>query len=163
MTDDVRDFLEGLTGGGRSAFPQDCPIGTTVRGRVVAARKEQQTSLDGALRTFPSGQPMHQLVVDVETDERDDDDDDGVRRLYAKGGNFTPDQGSGTSMAIAIRDALKEAGIEMLVGSDLAIRKTGIGKRTKPGLSPPSLYTAKVTPAPNVTVTPSTSALLDDL
>lgn len=158
---DVRDYLDKLSGGGRSAFPQDCPIGTTVRGVVTDARIEQQTDVnDGSLKFFKSGTPMMVLVLTVQTDERDDDEDDGLRSVWARGGNYTVESGEGTAMAPAIRDAMKDAGVdaETLVGSTLAVRKSGLGKRTAAGRSQPNLYVAKVTKGVAVT-----QSALDDL
>ena len=133
MTDDL------LAGGGASAsFPT---IGTTVRGRVLAAEAQQQKDIDtGEPKCWPDGKPMMQLVITVQTDERDAsiDGDDGQRRIYARG-----------NMLKAIREATRKAGITStpaLVGADLAVKYVGDGEPTKRGFNPPKLYAAQVTP-----------------
>src|SRR5690606_34634861 len=84
---------EILAGGGRSAkFPE---IGTSYAGEVLDVRVADQTNFDtGAVETWPDGRPKKMLIVSLQTKLQEDDDDDGVRTIYAKGGIYT-----------AIRDA----------------------------------------------------------
>jgi hypothetical protein len=85
MTD--RDANDILMGGGvtSAAFPE---IGTTVSGRICwGPEARQQTDMDtGEPKTFPNGDPMMQIIVHLETAERDpaNPDDDGTRALYIK-------------------------------------------------------------------------------
>lgn len=138
--DEANDFLNAQ--GGRSAFPDGTGIGAKVTGKIIAAKKQQQTDIKGNPRFFDSGEPMMLLVIDLQTAERVDDDDDGVRRLYVKGGNYTAVEGEGQSMRDAIRDAVKKAGAKFDIGGELTVLKSGIGEK-KPGQSAPWLYKAK--------------------
>jgi len=83
--------------------------------------------------------------VTLQTDLRDGgDDDDGIRRIYAKGGNYEAASGKGTSMKDAIRDAVKASGASSLdEGGHLVVAYTGIGKKTNRGFSAPKLFRAQ--------------------
>lgn len=152
MTDtlnEANDFLNST--GGRSAFPDGTGIGSRVTGRIITAKKQQQTDINGNLKFFENGDPMMLVVIDLQTDERLDDEDDGARRLYVKGGKYTPAEGEGQSLQNAVRDALKKAGATGLaIGAELTVVKSGIGVK-KAGQSAPWLYKAKYV-APVVTV-----------
>jgi hypothetical protein len=138
MSNDVNDFL--FSQGGKSfKFER---IGDTVKGEVVKAEIRQQTSLEGALLTWDDGSPRKQLVITIQTDAHDTDDDDGVRTIYAKGGNFEIAKGEGQSMRNAIADAVKDAGADRLdPGDELAVAFTGESKARR-GYSPAKLYVA---------------------
>lgn len=122
-----------LSGGGTTAkFPT---IGTTIKGTVVSATSQQQT--DFATREpkfWTDGKPMMELVITLETAERDPDDanDDGNRRLYVKG-----------KMLEALRAAL--AGRKLEAGGTLAVKYTGDGE-AKAGMNPPKVYKAEYQP-----------------
>lgn len=138
ITSEANDFLMSI--GGRSAkFPE---IGTVVKGKIMSAEKSQQTDMDGAPKVWDNGDPMWQLVVTLETDEREsgDSDDDGMRKLYLKGSKPTTSFG-------AVRAAILAAGErEMKVGGRLAVRYTGDGEPSKRGFNAPKEYTAKYEP-----------------
>lgn len=138
--DEANDFLNAQ--GGRSAFPDGTGIGAKVTGKIIAAKKQQQTDINGNPRFFESGDPMMLLVVDLQTAGHDDDEDDGVRRLYVKGGKYEAAEGEGQSMLDAIRDAVKKADAKLDIGGELTVLKSGIGKK-KAGQSAPWLYKAK--------------------
>jgi hypothetical protein len=138
MNDDVNAFL--FAEGGKSF--KFAKIGDTVKGTVVKAEVRQQTNLDVQLLTRDDGSPRKQLVVTLQTNEHDSDDDDGVRMIYAKGGNFEVAKGEGTSMRNAIADAVKDAGADRLEpGDELAVAYTGESKARR-GYSPAKLYVA---------------------
>lgn len=126
--------------------------GTRVGGRVTQdAREAQQRDfdtgaplywqVDGTRSTNQTDQPALQLVIEVQTDQRDPDveDDDGVRSIYAKG-----------DMLRAIREATRSVKVRQIrVGGQLHVEYTGDeplpkGKRGKPK----KLYTATYTPPP---------------
>ena len=79
---DPNAFLMG--GGAKSAkFDNE---GDKVVGTILDMQVKQQTDIKtGAPRTWDNGDPMMQLVVTLQTDARDDEDDDGQRTLYVKG------------------------------------------------------------------------------
>lgn len=151
MSNDVSDFLFG--GGVRAAKFE--AIGDYVEGIVVDAKMSQQTSMEGNEPLFwPDGRPRMQLVVTVQTDERGDEDD-GQRRIFAKGGRYEVATGRGTSLKDAIADAVKKAGAKSLEeGARLRVGYTGEGKKTNRGYSAPKLFLASYeAPKASVAVT----------
>jgi len=83
--------------------------------------------------------------IELETELNEGDDDDGVRALYAKGGkNFEAAQGSGTSMEVAIAEAVRAAGETAIEeGAVLAVQYTGIAKPTTRGYQGANLFRAQ--------------------
>jgi hypothetical protein len=133
MTTDVDDFFN-TTGGKSAAFHE---IGATVTGIVVASERREQTEFGtGEIKRFDDGNPMMQVVITLQTEERADADDDGARMLYVKGSPNTEG-----SMAYAIREAL--AGQPMRNGSKLQVKYTGDGVPSRKGWNAPKLYTAR--------------------
>jgi hypothetical protein len=139
----VDDFLFG--GGGKAAKFEE--IGDSVEGDITDAVVGQQTDMEtGAPLTWTDGSPRMQLVVTLQTDDKSADDD-GLRRIFAKGGKYEVDSGTGTSLKDAIGDAVKKAGAQTLaVGGRLKVGYTGVGKKTNRGFSAPKLYRATYTP-----------------
>jgi hypothetical protein len=140
MSNDAQDFLFG--GGGKAAKFEE--VGDEVAGVITEVVVGQQTDMEtGAPLTWSDGSPRKQLVVTLTTDERNGDDDDGTRRVYAKGGNYEVASGTGTSMKQAIADAVKKAGASSIEeGGKLRVAHTGMGKKTNRGFSAPKLYRA---------------------
>src|SRR5580765_4582767 len=135
----VDDFL--FASGGKAAkFEQ---IGDTVEGEITDAVVSQQTHMEtNEPLTWADGSPRMQLVITLQTSERSDDDD-GLRRVFAKGGKYEVATGTGTSMKDAIGDAVKKAGAKSLdVGGHLKVGFSGEGKKTNRGFSAPKLYRA---------------------
>jgi hypothetical protein len=136
---DPNAFLMG--GGGRSA--KFATIGDKIDGEITATEVTQQTDFtDGTPKTWPDGNPMMQLVITLQTDEREDDQDDGVRRVFAKGSAR-----KATTTIGAVRAAVQAAGAKTLeVGGRLQLAYTGDGVAPKAGLNAPKEYKAKYTP-----------------
>lgn len=142
-TTDPNDFL--MAGGSKAAKFE--AVGDRIEGEVIAAEVRQQTDPEGTPKTWSNGDPVMQLVITLKTDMRDGDDDDGERRIYAKGGNYEAASGKGTSMLVAIRDAIKKAGASKIeVGGNLTVAHSGLGKKTQAAYSAPKLYVAKYDP-----------------
>jgi hypothetical protein len=154
---DVNDFLFGQ-GVMAAKFEE---IGTMVDGLVEDAAVSQQTSIDDNTPLFwPDGKPRTQLVITLQTSDRSTDEDDGLRRLFAKGGKYEIASGKGKSMKDAIADACRKAGATSLEkGARLRVAYTGEGKKTARGFSAPKLYTASYE-APTKTV--AEADLFDD-
>lgn len=99
----------------------------------------QQKSIDTGLpKTWEDGNPMMQLVVTLQTDQRSEeiDDDDGRRRIYVK-----------FNLKNAVADAVRKAGAKSLeVGGRLKVQYVRNGEQTKKGFSPPKLYQASYVP-----------------
>ena len=152
MSNDTNDFLFG---GGGKAFRFE-NIGDTVEGSITDVVVSQQTDLEtNAPLTWPDGSPRKQLVISLQTSLKEDDNDDGIRRCFAKGGRFEAQEGTGTSMKDAIADAVRKAGARSLdEGGILKIGHTGLAKRTNRGFSPAKLYRATYT-APTKSVAAS--------
>lgn len=137
-TQTPESFLLG--GGAKSAkFPS---IGTVVGGVITdePTLQQQKDINTGALKTWDDGNPMMQLVVKVQTDEREDGEDDGVRAIYIKG-----------QMKQAVAEAVKKAGAKGLaIGGTLKVAYTGDGEPSKKGFTAPKQYQAQyVAPASN--------------
>jgi hypothetical protein len=133
--DDINTFL---TSGGAKSFPF-ASIGDSVEGTVVDAEVRQQTSMEGELLTWADGKPRMQVVITLQTELRDDESDDGLRTIYAKGGKFDIGRGEGTSMRDAIAEAVK--GQKLEEGDSLVVVHSGMGV-AKRGYQAPKLYTA---------------------
>ena len=135
----VNDFL--MQGGGK-AFKFE-KIGDKCSGVIESAEVRQQTSMEGEKLEWSDGSPRMQLVLTVKTELHDTDDDDGMRTLWAKGGNFDIAEGSGTSMRNAIADAVKQSGAKTLdAGDHLTVALSGYGV-AKRGYQAPKLYMAR--------------------
>jgi hypothetical protein len=153
--DDANDFLFG---GGAKAFPFE-NIGDKVAGEIKAMKKQQQTDMQSGDPVFwNNGDPKMMLRIELQTDLQDTEDDEGMRSVYLRGGNFVAVKGTGTSSLLAVKDAVRRsgstAGIE--IGGILTVEFTGLGQAANKGFSPPKLYTASYR-APMVSVS------LDDL
>lgn len=135
------DFLMGGGGAPSAKFPA---FGTVVGGRITEKPTvEQQRDIStGEKKFWKDGNQMMQLVVTVQTDQRDPeiDEDDGRRRLFVK-----------SHMKSAIADAVRATGAKGLeVGGILTVTYTGDGAVTQRGFNAPKLYTATYTPAATV-------------
>jgi hypothetical protein len=140
--DDINNYLFG--GGGKAAeFKQ---VGDMVVGTITNVEMAQQTTLEDNKPLFwEDGTPRMQLIVTLQTDLKDDDEDDGIRRLYAKGGKFEVADGRGQGLKEAIADALKKAGLKRIeLGQKLTVGYTGNGKTKTRGHNAPKLYSAKI-------------------
>lgn len=133
MNQDVNALLMG--GSGRSAKFET--LGATVVGFVQHVDKRQQTAIgSGEPLVWPDGNPRNQLVIQLQTEERDGDDDDGIRNLYVP----IP-----SAMRSAIADAIRRAGAKGIeTGMKLGVKFTGQEPPKVKGFSPQKLYTAKV-------------------
>lgn len=94
---------------------------------------------------WDDGSPKMQPVVRIQTDLREDDDDDGVRVIYCKGGKMTGPKG-GRTLQEAIRHASIEAKAPVRKGGTLTVRYLEQGEPAKRGFNGPKLYVAKYTP-----------------
>lgn len=136
------DFLMGQ--GGKAAKFEN--IGDEIEGTIISAAK--QPSVDpntGEVKRFKNNDPMYVYVISLQTGLRDPDDpaDEGVRRVYAKGGSEATEKGS--PMLVAIRAAVVASGAKkMEEGATLKVRFTDTKSTGKP--APAKLYKAKYTP-----------------
>lgn len=140
--------IDELGGGGSSWKPEE--IGDTIEGTIDSIKRVQQTDFQtGEPLTWSNGDPRMQTVVELVTDLRDGDDDDGKRSVWLKGGNnFEAAHGSGFSGERALLEAAKAAGVKSIEeGSKLTVKMTGLAKPTTRGFQPAKLYKMKLEPA----------------
>jgi len=139
--DDANDFLFG---GGAKAFPFE-QLGDKVTGEIKVMKKQQQTDMQSGEPSFwNNGEPKMMLRIELQTDLQESEEDEGMRSIYLRGGNYSASKGSGTSSLLAVKDAVRRAqasnGIE--VGGILTMELTGFGQASSKGFNPPKLYTA---------------------
>ncbi|GIH07483.1 hypothetical protein Rhe02_55500 [Rhizocola hellebori] len=123
MTQDAANDLL-MNGGGGTKSAKFNTLGDVVRGTITDDPKVTQCVKfddDGKPTDekafWKSGDPMMQIVVTIQTDQRDpdDEDDDGKRALH-----ITP------RLQPAVRDAVKTAGAKGLaIGGIIAVQWTG--------------------------------------
>jgi len=153
--DDANDFLFG---GGGKAFPFE-NIGDKVTGEIKEMKKQQQTDMvTGEPSFWANGEPKMMLRITLQTDLQESEDDEGLRSVYLRGGNFNAVKGSGTSSLLAVKDAVRRSGTSEGIqpGGILTMEYTGNGQAPNKGFSAPKLYTASYRP-------PMASIGLDDL
>lgn len=143
-----------LLGGGSVPSAKFENVGDTVEGIIVAYDLRNETDLaTGQVKTFDDGQPRKQLVITLQTDERDEsiEDDDGTRRIYAK-----------IAMRNAIADATRQHG-GIREGGKLAVKYTGQDAPKRRGYSGQKRYKAWYEPpAMNLDDLPGGNAEDDD-
>lgn len=150
--------LDDLDRGGKSWGGEGYTVGDKIDGEVISSGRIQQTDFQTSEPLFWSnGDPRMMSKVTIQSSERADDDDDGIRTLYLKGGNFEVREGKGVSGEKALAEAMKAAGVKTLApGGRLQVAITGLSKVTTRGFQPAKLFTMKFTP-------PTQSISADDL
>jgi hypothetical protein len=128
-------------GGGGAPTAKFPTVGSRISGRITAKPTvEQQRDIKSGEKKFWSdGNPMMQLVVTVQTDQRDPqiEEDDGKRRVFVKG-----------QLKQVLADAVRSSGARGLeVGGTLTVIYTGDGLASGPGMNPPKQYRAEYTSA----------------
>lgn len=72
-------------GGGKSAFNKETPLGTSVSGIITDVSVQQITDfVTGKLKFWDGERPQMQIVIVIQTDLREDSEDDGKRAIYIK-------------------------------------------------------------------------------
>ena len=106
-------------------------------GFITHYEMRQQTDIKtGAAKTWDDGNPMMQLVVTIDTEARDDDEDDGARTVYIKG-----------QMQKAVADAIRKSGEHGLgIGGKLGIKYVSTAAPKQRGFNGAKQYTAKYEP-----------------
>lgn len=140
-----------LDGGGSSARFET--IGDLVKGTIISATTSQQTDfVTREPKTWKNGDPMMQVVIRLQTDERDPDNatDTGERSLYV----------DSRGKREALKEALRRANAKLEVGGMLAMQYTGDGEAER-GMNPPKQYRAEyAAPAPATGVDSAVANLL---
>ena len=135
----VSDLLsESLSN--KAFFNKDSVVGDTVSGVIIDSEVRQSRDFDdNKLEFWDDGSPRLQLVINVQTDIRDDADDEGIRSVYVKWWG---------SQRKALLTAAKDAGVNDLApGDTFTASYTGDGEQTDRKKSAPKLYAYGITPA----------------
>ncbi|MGH9249907.1 MAG: hypothetical protein ACRD0W_10380 [Acidimicrobiales bacterium] len=110
------------------------PYGTFVSGVLESEPSvAQQTDINtGALQTWPDGKPKLQLIFTLQTQLREDPDDDGKRTLWVK---------QSSNLQAAIRDAVSKTGAQSAEAGGL-LTATLVGERpaSKGGQNPIKVF-----------------------
>ncbi len=110
------------------------PYGTFVSGVLESEPSvAQQTDINtGALLTWPDGKPKLQLIFTLQTQLREDPDDDGKRTLWVK---------QSSNLQAAIRDAVSKTGAQSAEAGGL-LTATLVGERpaSKGGQNPIKVF-----------------------
>lgn len=147
-----------LMGGGGARSASFDGIGDRIGGRIVSKPTSYQVreysatpGTQGALKFFPSGDPIMGLYVDVQTTLRADSEDDGVRRLYLEK----------QRQIKAVREAVRAIGADGVeIGGTLYLTWTGTepGKGNEPAKTWAAEYTPPRTIVPIPGGSPNTGA-----
>lgn len=130
---DPNDFLR--SGAKAAKFPT---VGTTVKGVVTRLEVTQQIDYDTQKpMTYDDGNPAMQLEITLQTDEREDDGDNGERRLFVKG-----------ALKYAVSQAVRQSGSKLEEGGTLAVRYSGDKPNQNPRFSAIKQYEAVYKAAP---------------
>jgi hypothetical protein len=120
-------------------------IGDKHEGQITAVEMGVQRDLQtGKPKVWDDGTPIKQMIVTLQTDERDSEAeaDDGIRKLYV----------GSKGMREALAAAVKVTGAGgIAVGGRLGMKYKGDGVPTQKGFNPPKEYVAKYEP-PTVSV-----------
>lgn len=128
------DFL--LAGGKPSAKFEN--VGDTITGVIIKKEMRQERDYDTDEPKFYKDstpehpKPIMQLVLTLQTSEKDSDTDDGQRNVYVR-----------TNLRTAIASAVRSAGATGLaIGGGLQIQFSEFGVQTNPKFKKPKLYKA---------------------
>ena len=133
MSDAMGDLMSG---GAKSA--KFTNLADTIEGVVEGIEKRQDEDMQTKKpKTWDNGDPVFIYVVTLQTNQRDDEEDDGMRRIWCR-----------NNLIAAIRTAFREAGLtgkDSPVGGTLKIQYHANGEARR-GFSPPKLFRARFTP-----------------
>lgn len=113
-------------------------IGASITGTVKSAPRERQQTKYGTQEPdfWPNGDPKMQILVDLQTDQRADANDDGERTLYVASKN----------MKKAIGEAIRAANAsDIAPGGVLTVAYVGNDPASKNPANPAKLYQAQYT------------------
>lgn len=131
-------------GGGGNAFPFD-KIGDKVRGKIVDFAERQQTDMDtGEPDFWPDGKPKMMIWVELQTQLRNDDSDDGKRSVYVRGSKKPESCSSMAAVAGAVKKAT--AGSALRLGDEMELEFFEEGEPSKRGWNAPKRYKSQYWP-----------------
>lgn len=114
-------------------------IGDSVTGTITQAPYERQQTKFGTqdFDFWPNGEPKMQVLVPLQTDIRENPNDDGARTLYVASKNLKK----------AIGEAIRAANVgDVSMGGVLTVQYVGNDPASKNPANPAKLYQAQYTP-----------------
>lgn len=126
-------------------------VGASITGVVKSAPRERQQTKYGTQEPdfWPNGDPKMQILVDLQTDQRVDPNDDGERTLYV----------ASPKMRKAIGEAIRAANAsDILPGGTLTVTFIGNDPASKNPANPAKLYQAQYTAPTSGFVQPQPAA-----
>jgi hypothetical protein len=131
-------------GGGGNAFAFD-NVGDSVTGKVLSLEEQQQTDMDSGKPAFwDNGAPKIMYRVEMQTELRKDETDDGKRSVYLRGSRKPESKSSLAATLAAVRATT--GGTNITQGGTLTLTYSGDGQAAKRGWNAPKQYTAAYTP-----------------
>lgn len=127
---------DAFMGGGSKTFPFDT-VGDEVTGRIISIQQRQQTDMKTNEPAFwTDGKPKMMFTVALQTNVREDEDDDGVRTINLRWKSLEVCQ-----KAVKVAGAKKPE-----VGGILTLKFTGEGVATQKGFNKPKFWSAHYIP-----------------
>jgi hypothetical protein len=111
-------------------------IGAGVAGTILNVEtSEQRDPATGEVKTYKNGDVRRQVILTLQTKQKDDADDDGRRRLFVKGKSMTQE----------FRKAITNAGVQgPRIGGTVSVIYSGDGEAVGK-LNAPKLFTVEYT------------------
>lgn len=141
--EDLDALDKATTGGGKSIFTSESVPGETHTGTILDVQVRQTTDFQtGQPQFWDSGEPKQQAIIQLQTDERDDAEDDGIRAAYIKLWGL---------QRKALMDAVRTSGCRkaseaLRPGAMFTATFTGYGEAKSRGMSAPKLYEYRIAP-----------------
>jgi hypothetical protein len=133
-----------LGGGGGTSFPFD-NIGDAVTGTILDVEEMQETDFDsGAPKFWPDGKSIMQHRVTLQTELRDDGDDDGQRSVYLRGSRKPESKSTLSAVLAAVKATTGGSALDK--GGLLTLRYVGDGVPSQRGRNAPKWYEATYRP-----------------
>lgn len=135
----MSEAVDRILGSGGHPACSFLETGKTYEGMIVGDREVQAREFGSKeLKFWTDGSPVMVAVFDIQTDERDGDEDDGIRSLYVDKKNLRE------AIAVAFRDGGVKRG-DTVQGGVLKVQFTGYGEAQKGQANPPKTFRAKFT------------------
>lgn len=134
-------IASSMMAGGGNKPARFAAKGDTIEGAIISIT-ERQLTVFGTDRpeTWDDGSPKTTPIIAVQTDQREDRDDTGIRDLYCRGGLYT-------AVTKALRETygIKPPADSELIGSQLKIQLAALEPSGRG--QPRKVYRARIEPA----------------
>lgn len=133
-----------IGGPGGTSFPFDT-IGDAVTGTILDVEELQESDFDsGAPKFWPDGKPIMQHRVTLQTELRDDGDDDGQRSVYLRGSRKPESKSTLSAVLQAVKATTGGSALDK--GGVLTLTYVGDGVPSQRGRNAPKWYEATYRP-----------------